>query len=592
MKPSTLLLWMVAALLLAPACGSRDQATGLYVSRDNQVIYTGNLPNIVRAHLVTDPKALHPINGVLASRFEVLDLCYQRLLSIDPATGTLEPELAAALPERSADGLAYTFELHPQAAWPDGAPITAADVHFSTKVMVCPGVNNASIKPYAENLEAFSPDPDNPRRFTVRFSRYYMNNDNYGIFTYIIDPRFYDPEGVLAAYSIADLKAGPAAETPALQAWVATFNDPKYATQVDLLQNGSGPYRLTEWIPEQRIILSRNPTYWGAAESRPLHSQYPDQITFDLIMDDKAVELQVLQQQIDVTTNLSPQAYLNLKRDSLAMQHYHLAMRDRDAFTSLALNHRPDGIRNPRILDDVRVRQAIAYALPVGDIIDQILDSMALPAASPVPLSNQLYNDTLKPYPFAPDRARALLEEAGWRDTDGNGIREKQVDGRKRDLSIRLSYPPGNDIVEGIANRVRDALSMIGMTVELDPAPDYQQQIQQHTFEMAMLSLRASPFPYDFKQLFHSEGWPEGGNFFGFADAEADTLIDQMRETRDPEQRLHMANRIQEILARELPVIPLYIPTKKMVVHRRFNNAYMYPIANYVILNDLHMVTE
>ncbi|RMG71881.1 MAG: hypothetical protein D6722_06165 [Bacteroidetes bacterium] len=593
MKLTTLRLSLWLTGLLLAACGSAVQQQGPYVLRDSLVYYRGNLPNVVRTHLISDPQELHPVNGVRATRFEVLDLCYQRLHSIHPETGALVPELAA-LPERSADGLAYTFSLQPEAAWPDGSPITASDALFSYKVLLVPGVNNPAIQPYTEYLKDLTADPEDPRRFTAHFSEYYMNNDNFGIFTYVIDARFYDPEGVLEGYSVADLKALTEAENlpEDLSAWVETFNDPQYATTVDLIQNGSGPYRVTEWIPEQRIVLSRNPAYWGAGRPEAIHQQHPEQIQFEMITDGKAVELQLLQQELDVSTNLSPQAYLNLMRDSTARLHYHLGLRPRDAFTSLALNLRPDGIRQARILDDVQVRQAIAYSLPLQDIIDQVLDSMAQPASSPVSPSNSLYNDTLLPYPYAPDEARARLDAAGWTDADGNGIREKEIDGKTQELRIRFAYPPGNDLVDGLAQRIKEGLEAVGMAIELDPAPDYQRQIQQHTFEMALLSLRSSPFPYDFKQLFHSEGWPNGSNFFGFANARADQLIDQMRVETDPVRRLDMANQIQEILARELPVIPLYVPTKKIAIHRRFNHAQMYPIANYVILNDLYLLKE
>ncbi|MEM7658931.1 MAG: ABC transporter substrate-binding protein, partial [Bacteroidota bacterium] len=281
-----LALFSLLPSLLFFACGGPPADTdSLYPIRDGKVVYQGELPNVVRTHLSSNPSSLHPVNSELAARYEVLDLCYQRLMSVDIETGALVPELIIQMPSVSEDQLRYQFELHPKAAWNGGTPITAEDILFSTKLLVCPHVENQSIRPYLEYLSDIQVDPNDPRKFEVIMREFYLNNENFGIYTYVLDRRVYDPENILETYSIPELLEadGPASKDPDILAWAENFNDPKFGQEADLLNNGCGPYQMTEWTAEERIVLSRNESYWGKGLPNYLHSQYPDQIIFDII---------------------------------------------------------------------------------------------------------------------------------------------------------------------------------------------------------------------------------------------------------------------------------------------------------------------
>ena len=156
----------------------------------------------VRVHLLSEPRSLHPLNSTVATKNYILRYTHERLNTVDLETGLLIPQLAD-LPVESEDQLSYTFTLRPGVSWPDGTPITAEDVLFTVKAMACPGVQT-QLKAYLDYVKDLQLDPEYPSRFTIEMTSYYMNNPSFGIFTSVLDPRLYDPEGVLKNVALAD----------------------------------------------------------------------------------------------------------------------------------------------------------------------------------------------------------------------------------------------------------------------------------------------------------------------------------------------------------------------------------------------------
>lgn len=590
------LLNFLLILVLLGCSETNTTVSGDYVEEDGKILYRGTKNNDLVVQIGSEPPSLHPTNARTASRTFILELIFQRLMTIDISNGELKPELAAGYPERSADGLTYTYELDPSAAWPDGKPMTYEDVLFSIKAMACPLTDNLNQKPYTEFLKDMQPDPDNPRKFIVEMTEYYMHNDNFGIYTFILDPRFYDPDNLLGKYTLREMleESEKVAADPDVKAWADRFNSAEMGTRVESFQSGSGPYTMEDWITEEQIILKRNENYWGKNKEGSGHAQYPDRIIYKFIRDDNVLELQVKQQEIDVSTQLTTQAYFNLLESEEARQNYHFGIEPRDTYVFLLWNNRPDGINTKKLFDDKRTRQALAYAVPIADIINEIYPETALQTNSPVPQTNPDYNENLEFIPYDPDKARGLLAEAGWEDSDGDQILDKVIDGEKVDFSFTLMYPPSDESLADMVNRMAKAMEDVGIKANIDGKGmgAIVPGLRAHTFDAVLMALSSPSLAYDFKQLFHSTNWPEGDNFFGYNNPEVDELIDQSRVEADPQKREVMVNRIQEIIYEDQPCLFLFNPTKKIVIHKRFNNAEMYPIRDYVILNNLQMIWE
>lgn len=595
MKPYSLLFsFFLLAALLSCRTGSNQENQGLYELRNGQVIYKGDLPNTVTTHILGDPASLHPVNSELAVRYEILDMCFERLMVFDIEGGGLTPQLAESAPEVSADGLTYRFKIREGAAWKDGKSITASDVVFSTKLLLCPHVENQNLKPYLEYIKDIRVDDNDPQTVIVEMKGFYINNDYFGVYSYVFDERFYDPEGLVSAYSIADLQDpnGTVMKDQALIDWAETFNSQPYARSIEHLSSGSGPYVITEWTPEQRIVLSRNEQYWGKDGSEYWQQQNPDQIIFKMVREDNNIELQIREQLLDASTYLQPATYLNLSGDSTVQDHYHMAVKPRTSFTSLALNNRPDGISHQKFFDDPIVRKAMALAINREKLIEQVLDGMGTLCVSPVPPSNLHFNKNLSPFPYDLQQAEQLLSDAGWEDRDNNGIREKTIDGKTVEFSFSFLHPPGSPVVEKLAQFVKTELARVGLECKPEPSADYARKVQNKDYDATMLSLRASTLPYDFKQTFHSDNWPNGTNYFGYRNEEADQLMNQLRSEQNEAKRKEIADRIQEIIYEDQPVVFLFNPVKKVVVHKRYTGGNIYDVPGYILYNQLEVVRE
>ena len=585
------LFLLIAACCMA--CGEEKTGDSPYIERDGKVIYTGEKDNRVVVQLLSEPSGLHPTNGRGGSRAIVQSYLHQQLLRIDVKTGQLMPELAAALPEVSDDLLSYTFEIDPDARWDDGQPITAQDVLFSIKANVCWLTENFDLKPYLDFLESVSIDPENERRITLRMTERYIHNPYFTTNISLIDRRFFDPGGVLEGFSLAALRVKKAGTDPALKAWAAEFNDAKYAREVDMIRGISGPYRITQWLPDQQLVLSRKESYWGAGKPSYLHSHYPDQLIFRFIQDQSAVELEILQQQIDVSFQLGTLSYENLRQNPQVTDHYHLTIQEKDGITLIFLNNRPDGAHHQPIFNDLAVRKAIALLTPIDRIIDQYYLGHAVRSSSPVPPSSRDYHSGLPLIPFDVDAARKLLSSAGWADTDNDQVLDKEINGRRIPLRFQLTYPAGQQILDETVNLIQTEMSRAG--IECIPEPLSMQLLQgkltTNDYDAVLIALGTPPIPYDFKQLWHSNGWP-GSNWSGFANERADALIDSSRVELDEGKRKRMIDELQEIIFEEQACIFLYSPMNKVAIHRRFNNADAHKVRYYVNLNDLHMIKE
>lgn len=595
-------LFPIFSLLIAMglgACQPGEQTQDdLYLTRvanggqDTLTLYQGKLPNVVRTHLLSEPKTIHPIVQGDAKRTMVLHHTHQSLQTQDMETSELVP-LLARMVERSNDGLSYTYELLEGTAWPDGEPLTVDDVAFTLKMMLCPHVSNPALHPYLAYVSDLETDPDYPRRFTVRMSDYFMSNDLFGIYFLILDSRRFDPEGVLAPYSIPDLTdpESEANQSEAVQTWGAKVSAPEVGKDLQYLQGGSGPYTIEAWEEGKQLRLVRNENYWAANRSEPQYQQKPDGIEFRFVRDEQTLELLVKQQELDVSTNFNGETFDRLRGSDLVQQHYHLATVPDQSLALMALNNQPQtGNRSP-VFEQQAVRQAVAHALNVDGMLEEVLNGYGSPATSPVWPGNAHYQAQPR-LAYDPDQARRLLDEAGWKDANQDGVRDREIDGQQVPLSFELYYPPNGRTLEEFANRIERELSAVGFEVVLRPAVkgEFSTNLVKGNYDAALLSFAKNPNPYDFHQLFHSSNYPGGYNFFGYVNERVDSLIDRMRTEPDAAERRRLAGVIQAQIYQDQPAVFLYYITKKVVVHRRFSDPEVYRNDPFILLNTLEVI--
>jgi peptide/nickel transport system substrate-binding protein len=225
-------------------------------------------------------------------------------------------------------------------------------------------------------------------------------------------------------------------------------------------------------------------------------------------------------------------------------------------------------LRRP-IFQDKRVRQALSYAINKEEIIEGVLLGLGEVATGPYKPDTWVYNPDVQRYPYDPDKARALLAEAGWRDSDGDGIVDK--DGKP--LSFTIVTNQGNEARIKSAEIIQRRLHDVGVDVKIrviEWASFLKEFINPGKFEATLLGWSVPIDPDSYNVWHSSKTRPGELNFIGFKNAEVDALLEKGRETLDENQRKKYYDRFQEILAEEQPYTFLYVPDALPVVAARF----------------------
>jgi peptide/nickel transport system substrate-binding protein len=215
------------------------------------------------------------------------------------------------------------------------------------------------------------------------------------------------------------------------------------------------------------------------------------------------------------------------------------------------------------------VRQAISYAIDKEEIIKVVLLGLGVASTGPYKPGTWYYNPNVKKYPYDPEQARRLLREAGWQDTDGDGILHKN--GQPFEFTILLNW--GNQERLKSAEIIQRCLRQIGIRVKLrvmEWASFINEYIDKKRFEAVILgwSTGVDPDQYD---IWHSSktGYKEL-NFISYKNKEVDALLERARRTFDREERKRCYFRFQEILAEEQPYTFLFVPYALPAINARF----------------------
>jgi peptide/nickel transport system substrate-binding protein len=515
-----LLLALAGVLLLAAVLG--------YSTYNLATVLVPDRGGVFREGVAGNPKYLNPL---LCDATDIdLDLCrllYRGLTTID-ARGRVVPDLAQEWTIE--DATSYTFRLKPDQFWHDGAPVTLDDVLFTIGVLKDPDVFSL---PDLTSLWR-SVEVERIDEWTVRF-------------------RLAEPYAPFLDYTAIGLlpkhiwEGVPAAE-------LAT--KPLNATPI-----GNGPMRVVTMAADHirlepsRFYRGRRP-YLNALELR----FYPDHASLFTAF---------VNGEIDGISHVLPQDLeVAAQRDDLnlfsAMQSEYLSI-----VFNLANHDAP-------FLQDRAVRQALYYGLDRKRLVDEVVGGQGIVAHSIVMPENWAYNAEVKQYDYDPTRAAQLLDEAGWVDSDNDGIRDK--DGTAlRFLLYANDDPTRQALIEQIAAGWRT------LGVDATPTPvtfaglvaDF---LNPRRFDAALVGWEVSgdPDPYP---LWHSTQAGGGGqNYSGWANDEADAVMEQARAISDEAERRALYGRFQDIFAEEAPALLLYYPVFTYGVSAAVHNVQIGPL--------------
>ena len=364
----------------------------------------------------------------------------ETLLGWNPENWRFENALLAeSYPEISEDNLSYRFTLRDGVQWHDGVPFTGEDVLFSAKAMMLPFVDSAHLRGYFADLADVEVDG---RQVQFLIDRPYWMNDFVLGGMPILPKHIYDPEGVLDAYSFPDIIGEVARSDDILREFGEAFNrHPANRQPV-----ATGPYRFDSWESGSEIVLVRNENYWG----EPAHL---DRVIFRFITDSTAALTALKSGDTDFLPRLQPIQWAQQTSGATFDSQFAKTRYRTPTYYYLAWNPmRP-------FFADKRVRQAMTMLIPRQQIIDALRFGLAEIAVSHFNPSSADFNPNIEPWPYDPERAVALLDEAGWTDHDGDGIRDKN--GVK--FSFEFLGGAGSQFVDQLLPILKDEFGKIGI---------------------------------------------------------------------------------------------------------------------------------
>lgn len=555
--------------------------------------------NTVVFHCTSLPDDMHPTNGNSSGRAFINNYTQKKLLASDIINLGIRPDLVKTMPIISDDELHFTYELRDEPCWDNGKQVTVEDVLFTFKANVCALTNNPAAKSYLENMKNIVPDASNARKFSIEMKKRYIQNLVFLTEIPILQRSYFDPKNVLNKYTFLQLADSTfkADKQPELTAWANEFNAAQYGHSSDKLV-GLGPYQISAWENGQTLSLTKKKNHWTQKLSgqSPYENAYPDKIIFKLNQDENAQILEFKNQSMDASTWLATKTLLALQEDSNFNRNYYSRFTDSFDYTYMGFNMKPDGVNHKKYFTDQKVRKALAYLTPVDQFISLVFKGKAKRMASNiVPAKRAEYNSNLAIIPFDVEQAKKLLDEAGWKDSDGDNIRDKLIDGEKVQLSFNLNYMSGPSFIKDIVTIITEAMYKAGVKANpqgLDFAVFYE-KAQKHDFDAMLGAWSGSCFPDDFTQTWHSSSWiSQGSNYTGFGNAASDALIDSIKVTLNDALRIPMVKRLQRIIYEEQPYVFLYSAQRKNVIHKRFNNANMFFERPGVMLNNLIVRTN
>jgi len=478
-------------------------------------------------HLGAEPGHLNPITSNDSYASTINDHIYESMLDRDYDTLALVPQLAESW-QISPDGLLLTFRLKKGVLWSDGVELTSDDVIYSYKTIMDPKTACAPLRVYYMDIQG----AEKLDRYTVvfRYSRQYFRAlEICG--TIPIVPRHVFDDGT-------DFNIHPAGRRPV----------------------GTGPYMFERWDTGKRISLVRNERYRGRAPEI-------SRIVYKVVQEPN-VALQMLKKgELDLMTVRPIQWVRQTSTEKFQKAFYKLE------YYYPNYNYIGWNAQRP-LFSDRRVRVALTHLVNREEILAKLNFGLGKVVSGSSYIDSRGYNRAVKPWPHDPERARAILREAGWADTDNDGVLDKN--GAKFSFSFTISST--SKFAERLATILKEDFSRSGieMSILRYEWAVFVKKLDEREFDAVTLgwSLGFEEDPY---QLWHSSQIKQGSNHCGFAHAEADSLIERFRVEFNEEARIKMLHRFHEILHEEQPYTFLFCNPNLAVVSRNYDNVIVHP---------------
>ena len=504
---------MVVFFLLLCSCSKSAQDLTDYTK-----IYPSQSGGTLIDAMIGEPSGLISMIAGESASSAISSNIFNKLLKYDKNL-ELEGELAKSW-DVSADQKTITFKLKPDLKWADGNPLTSADVLWTWKAVI----DDKTGSPYASDYQlvkkAETPDA---LTFSVTYEQAYA---------------------------------------PALDSWAGLQILPRHLLESQDLHTtafsrnpiGSNYYKLDSWNHGENIKLSRN-------ETSVLGQAKIDNLVSRIIPDSSAQFLELMAGNID-SMGLDPIKFARIIPARPELQQTLALYKELgNSYTYMGFNlkHKP--------FDDVHVRKAINYAIDKQEIIDGVYLGLGINIASPYKPGTRWSNPDLKPYPYDPEKAKQLLKEAGFVDSDGDGIVEKE--GKPFSFEILTNQ---NKEREKSAVLIQRRLKEVGIDAKIraiEWASFISRFIKTGDFDVVVLGWGLGLDPDQYNIWHSSQQAPGQFNFVGYNNPTVDKLLEQGRLELNPDKRQKIYHEFARVLLEDSPIVYLSAGYGLTAIHKR-----------------------
>jgi peptide/nickel transport system substrate-binding protein len=506
-------------VLLASGCGpaekgTRDEPAGATTPADGDLLIAG---------ITSDIDGLNPVTSATVVASDIHEHIFWPLLRSNPDFLTFRPGLADSW-EFSPDSLSITFRLNPGAAWHDGLPLRAEDVVWSMGICKDERVAWSAIRwlddiKHVEALDSLT--------LRVDFSRRYP----YQLMDAVVCRPM--PKHLLQDIDPADLRNAPFNAQPV----------------------GSGPFKFKSWTPQQSVEVVANESFF---KGRP----HLNGIVFRVIPDWTTLITQLRNGDLDFANNIQPAFYEELKTDP-DLKIY--------AFPGRRYVYVGWNLRDP-LFAGRNVRRALSLAIDTRTIIDALVHGQGEPLGGPILKILWAYDPDVKPPAHDLREARRLMAEAGWSDTNGDGILDK--DGKP--FRFELVTNSDNTLRMDIAVMIQSQLKPLGVDVKPRGMEFIvlTENLQKKNFQ-AVIAGWVSAVKVDLTTFWHTKSIEDKFNFISYSNPRVDSIMDTAVQEFDMEKARPLWSEAQQIIAADAGYTFLFHQYDINALDKRFRNVEM-----------------
>ncbi|CAN5613311.1 peptide ABC transporter substrate-binding protein [soil metagenome] len=479
-------------LLLAIGCSDDER----YLDENREEAVAGSEKLVVGYD--EEPAILNPfiVGGESTATSDVVAGILEKPYEIQPDL-SLAPELAEGEPAvLSRDPLTIEYKLKDYLTFSDGELLTSEDARFTYKAIMSP-TNNIINRAGWDKIEQFQ----TPDEQTVRMI-------------------FSEP---YAAWR--DLLSGP--QSAILPEHIYSGESFNQDLNEEII--GSGPYALKEWKDGRTLVLEENTNYWGDAPSIK-------RVRFHFIPDTGGLHAALETGKVDF---INPPLRTGLDKELKSYERVQV-----DSVAGVSLEHLAFNIKK---VDNLKLRQAVAYGIDREQILKEVLPGQVEPLDSVlVPEQEPFYTPAWEKYDFDPEKARRLAREA---ESEGAAT------------SISFTTTPDDELRTSLQKELQRQLEDVGIRVVIDNTASstlFSERLPEGDFEMGEWAWLATPEP-QLSPLYGADSVPpDGQNYYRYEGPKASLLMSRADETLDPAERADMLKQVQEIMSDDLPLIPLF----------------------------------